>query len=478
MRQASILTRGTLLLCMSYQAAIAADPARGSWRQWFGLRGDHHLKDQQQQHVLTDASRSRPEALWGDNPPAGYIALGDSYSAGIGTGVDGKEDDCRQGLHAYPLLILEDLAASHDVNSSFQWMSCTGAIVTDVLSGGGTPSQIEALNRSMPIDLATLSIGGNDLGFFDVMNACIFRFYSFYSGTCEAALERAQAAVDGPEFEQRLHLALLQVLDAAAWEKKPDFSVTVTGYARFFDADTSDCDNRSMAVWWQSAPKLTRELRARVNGLVAAANDKLRRTIDAVNAEFTRPRAIFVDYDDAFDGHRFCEEGVTEPDYTREDTWFFLVAGADSGENGTAPDFPNGTLPVPPEPTGVAFGAKTLPAFSPLTDPEVCLERAERSGDWGELAICYMAMAKHRDPSLRPSYDRVWAENGMWYVPTSYGKCFHPVSQPFLDSAARVLTSSSISDQKAMKPSETRFTRYGRRMELGTAKPRRVCDEH
>jgi hypothetical protein len=31
-----------------------------------------------------------------------------------------------------------------------------------------------------------------------------------------------------------------------------------------------------------------------------------------------------------------------------------------------------------------------------------------------------MAMAKHRDPTLRP------AGGGMWYVPTYYGKTFHP----------------------------------------------------
>ncbi len=170
--------------------------------------------------------------------------------------------------------------------------------------------------------MATLSIGGNDLGFFDVMNACIFRFYSFYSGTCEAALAKAELAIESPDFEHRLFIVLLQILDKAHWEKRPGFSITVTGYARFFDADTALCDDCSMGVWW-SGPKLTRAIRNEMNALVLAVNIKLRRTVEAVNARFTRPRVFFVTYDDEFEGHRFCEKNVTEPDYTRDDTWFF-----------------------------------------------------------------------------------------------------------------------------------------------------------
>lgn len=59
-------------------------------------------------------------------------------------------------------------------------------------------------------------------------------------------------------------------------------------------------------------------------------------------------------------------------------------------------------------------------------DPETCLAKAEERADWGELALCYMAMARNEDPSLRPVYDGVLASSGMWWVPTSYGKTFHP----------------------------------------------------
>lgn len=360
----------------------------------------------------------------------GFVALGDSYSAGIGTGLDDEElpmeGDCRHGVHAYPELIHRDLNNATGQNTTFQWLSCTGAVTADILSGDGSKareSQVDLLNASLPLDFATLSVGGNDMGFFDVMNACIFRFYSFYSGTCEAALEAADAAVKSSVFEQRLGVILHEVLDKMSWEKRPRFSITVTGYARFFDANTTDCDDMSLGVWY-GGPKLSRDIRRRMNELVDAANAKLRRTVDQVESQFrgARPRVVFVDYDDLFEGHRFCEQGVLEPAYNRTDSWFFLVGGPDNARNETT--WPNGTN-GDPESTRYRR-EKVLSPLSPLVDPQTCLPRAQERGDWGELALCYMAMAKRRDPSLRPAYDGVTAQNGMWWVPTYYGKTFHP----------------------------------------------------
>jgi hypothetical protein len=35
--------------------------------------------------------------------------------------------------------------------------------------------------------------------------------------------------------------------------------------------------------------------------------------------------AVYEDVDRVFEGHRFCEEGVVEPELGREGTWFFNV---------------------------------------------------------------------------------------------------------------------------------------------------------
>lgn len=362
----------------------------------------------------------------------GFVALGDSYSAGIGTGIDGHylaaEGDCRRGQHGYPLLLHIDLNNRTQTNTTFQWLSCTGAVTTDLLSGIVPESQVDALNTTLPLDFATLSVGGNDLGFFNVMNACIFRFYSWYSGTCAAALAASDAAIRSDVFEQRLEVILQQVLDKVSWEKRPRFTITVTGYARFFREDTPECENMSLSVWW-GGPRLTQDIRHSLNRLVDATNAKLRKTVDVVNSRFRgpRPRVLFVNYDDLFDGHRFCEPGVVEPAYDRTDSWFFLVGGPDNARNRTT--WPNGTN-GDPEGTRYPFRGQAetrlLPPGSGLVDPERCLAGAQRKGDWGELALCYMATAKARDPSLRPAYQGVTTQNGMWWVPTYYGKTFHP----------------------------------------------------
>jgi SAGA-associated factor 73 len=369
------------------------------------------------------------------NRPAGFIALGDSYSAGIGTGLNGTEDDCRHGLHAYPILINDDLVSREGPNrTTFQHLSCTGSTITDMLAGSPV-SQIDQFNTTATADFALLSIGGNDLGFFDIMNSCIFRFYSFYSGTCETALAKSEAAIAGPDFEHRLRIAIMEVLDRVHWEKRPWFTITVTGYARFFNDETDECDDYSFGVWWLG-PKLKRELRQRMNKMVMSVNQKIRQSINAINDDFLIPRVFFVDYDAEFEGHRFCEPGVKEPDYKRNETWFFLVGGEDNGDD--AIPSPGPPEPHPEPPSGPPFEAldfnrsaspsELLHPLSPLIDPDTCLEPAQKSGDWGMLAVCMMSIAARDDPSLRMASGEFAAQNSMWYVPTYYGKTFHPRS--------------------------------------------------
>ncbi len=424
------------LLTLTTCAAVVQAASLTAWYDRFSGPKQH---DAENQRVLAGtkpsvaATGSQSDNFFAKHysahhPRTGFVAFGDSYSAGIGTFVDGKENECRQGNGAYPYLINADLMAADrrtgtepNTTTSFQWLSCTGSIIDDILSGGSS-SQIDTFNVSYGApdsspDFATLSIGGNDLGFFDVMNACVFRFYSFYSGTCESALALSDEQINSPQFELRLALVMTEILDKVHWEKRPWFVITVTGYTRFFNDETDECDDESLGVWW-GGPKLKREVRQRMNKLVLAVNDKLRKSIDEINRRFVTPKIFFVDYDTEFDGHRFCEPNITEPDYNRTDTWFFLPGGPD-----------HMLLPNQTDGPTTLVAAETLPPSSPLTDPESCLETAEKSGDWGEKALCYMAVACHRDPSLRfaPAYDGITTQNSMWYVPTYYGKTFHPV---------------------------------------------------
>lgn len=149
--------------------------------------------------------------------------------------------------------------------------------------------------------------------------------------------------------------------------------------------------------------------------MVQAVNAKIELTVAKINTHFVKTKVRFVDYDKEFDGHRFCEPGVQEPDYARDDTYFFLVGGQDNAKNETRASQNAPTATISPR--------------SELVDPQTCLEPAQRSGDWGRLALCYMAMSKAQDVTLRPARSDLVAENSMWYVPTYYGKTFHPRTQ-------------------------------------------------
>ncbi len=481
LRGAELLASVCLPLLLGARRADAAvlpasfgDARRASWRApWSALA---------QKTLGYGGDDDRDGLRWTSR---GFASLGDSYSAGIGTHLDGsKEESCRLGFGAYPALLREDMAGEGSVQGSrkgkgkdgkdggdahattFQWLSCTGATAADVLGSSSsslalssTPGQIDGLvtdPAAAALDYVTLSIGGNDLGFFNVINACVFRFYGYYSGTCEAALAASEALVgrgidddldvrDPASFSARLTVILLQLLERARWEKRPRFRVVVTGYARFFNSETDDCDRRSMSVLWHSGNAtgvpsnatdttyLTKGLRRRMNGLVAGTNRKLRNVVDNVNRRFSSPssalsaggapaapRVLFVDYDAAFDGHRFCEPGVEEPDYARDDTWFFLVGGADN----------NATDPAGED-------QLTLDPSSPLVDPARCRDLADARGDWGERALCDMVQAQAAAGGLMVAAAETADDSGgqlvsplnsMWYVPTYYGKTFHPVS--------------------------------------------------
>jgi lysophospholipase L1-like esterase len=98
-----------------------------------------------------------------------YVALGDSYSAGEGLRPfqPGSPGGCDRSPYAYPLL----LTLSKDVQIDFR--ACSGAVTSDIDLGitGGYPAQIDLLPQP-DVSLVTISVGGNDVIFSDVVKAC------------------------------------------------------------------------------------------------------------------------------------------------------------------------------------------------------------------------------------------------------------------------------------------------------------------
>jgi lysophospholipase L1-like esterase len=104
--------------------------------------------------------------------PAHYVALGDSYTAG--PGIPNQTADsggCGRSDHNYPHLVAAALAVDR-----FTDVSCGSATTADMaqqqaLPGGLTNvAQLDAL--SPDTDLVTLGIGGNDIGFGEIILTC------------------------------------------------------------------------------------------------------------------------------------------------------------------------------------------------------------------------------------------------------------------------------------------------------------------
>ncbi|WP_045705336.1 SGNH/GDSL hydrolase family protein [Streptomyces rubellomurinus] len=93
---------------------------------------------------------------------ANYVALGDSYSAGVGAGSYLSDSgSCKRSTNAYAYLWKNAHAPS-----SFRFVACSGARTGDVLN-----NQISALSSSTT--LVSITIGGNDAGFGDTMKTCV-----------------------------------------------------------------------------------------------------------------------------------------------------------------------------------------------------------------------------------------------------------------------------------------------------------------
>ena len=102
-----------------------------------------------------------------------YVALGDSFAAGLGLPNEtGKPvSGCAQSAKNYPHLVARALRLT------LTDVTCTGAQTVNVISnpqktGNGTaPVQLDSLSAATRV--VTITIGGNDLGFFTTTASCV-----------------------------------------------------------------------------------------------------------------------------------------------------------------------------------------------------------------------------------------------------------------------------------------------------------------
>src|ERR1700761_4529381 len=146
-----------------------------------------------------------------------YVALGDSYSSGVGAG--GTSGSCGQSPNAYPALW-----AKASSPASFKFAACSGAPTTDVVN-----RQLSALSPSTT--LVSVTIGGNDAGFSSVMETCVLSSTS----SCENAVAAGLNYVNNT-LPAQLNTTLADIRGHA-----PNAKVVVVDYPDFYDLSAKLC---------------------------------------------------------------------------------------------------------------------------------------------------------------------------------------------------------------------------------------------
>jgi hypothetical protein len=165
-----------------------------------------------------------------------------------------------------------------DLNSQggkFQFLSCSGAQTKEVID-----SQLSRMESGQ--DVILISSGGNDVGFADIINQCVYQFFSptkilgelgeiaydraalkewlakaatrvgldgvdiplpdidlmKYARTCEEELENSKKMIDAPEFAQ----GISDLINKAKEKLAPGGRIYYTSYAQFWSPDATDDD--------------------------------------------------------------------------------------------------------------------------------------------------------------------------------------------------------------------------------------------
>ncbi len=153
-----------------------------------------------------------------------YVAQGDSYASGTGTR-EYYDGGCQRSNHSYAkqLAAQEGMVLSH--------VACSGARIPDVRA-----NQLGALSAST--NLVTLSIGGNDAGFSNVITQCA-KPWPF---TCGGDIANARNFITNTLPGQ------LDALYTEIENRAPNAQVIIVGYPRLFNGESCNFAARISAA--------------------------------------------------------------------------------------------------------------------------------------------------------------------------------------------------------------------------------------
>jgi lysophospholipase L1-like esterase len=199
-----------------------------------------------------------------------YVALGDSYSSGVGAGsYISSSGSCQRSTNAYPALW-----AAANSPASYNSVACSGATTTTVIN-----SQVSALSASTT--LVSISVGGNDAGFANIMSTCVLQGTTQCVAAVQAAESYAQTTLPG---------RLDATYDAIS-SRAPSAEVVVLSYPVFYQLNVTFCIGLSET----SRAKINEGINL-IDGVIQAA---------AARHGFT-----FADVRSRFVGHQLCSGGT------------------------------------------------------------------------------------------------------------------------------------------------------------------------
>ncbi len=196
-----------------------------------------------------------------------YVALGDSYSSGVGAGSYlSSSGSCDRSTNAY-----SQLWANANAPASYVSVACSGATTATVIS-----SQLSALSGSTT--LVSITVGGNDIGFSSVMETCVLD-----GSDCVSAVHNAES-----EAENQLPGELNAVL-AGIRADAPHARVVVLDYPELYDL------SRSAGCIGLSTSNRT------------ALNQGAQILDSEIQAAAGRYGDVFADVQNQFAGHEICD---------------------------------------------------------------------------------------------------------------------------------------------------------------------------
>ena len=195
-----------------------------------------------------------------------YVALGDSYSSGVGTRVFYEEaGECDRSPDAYG----PKIAAAEGYSLNFE--ACSGAKTAEV-----NEKQLGKLSSTT--SLVTITIGGNDAGFSNVIINCALYYF-----TCGEAIGEAD------EFIKNKLPGLLETTYKDIRAKATTAKVVVLGYPKLFTKEGKTCNVNFLTSGNEKKMNESAEL---LDGVIKARAEALKFT--------------FVNPTSAFESHEVC----------------------------------------------------------------------------------------------------------------------------------------------------------------------------